>query len=110
MHLQAFGSSGQLTSQNIKPNDLEILSLSLQAFGSSGQLTSHNIKPYDLEFRTMEGQETSPIYPDFLSRYEVAYRLELDHFLNLLEGINTPSKRKKETPHFYLSKYSAHRK
>ncbi len=58
----------------------------MQAFGSAGMLTSHNMKPYELEYRTMEGLDTSPIHPDFLSRYDVAYRLELDHFLNLLEG------------------------
>ena len=40
----------------------------------------------DLDYRTGESIHSTPIYGDFMQRYDVAYALELEHFPNVMEG------------------------
>ena len=49
-------------------------------------LQSHNRKEMDLAYRTSECVKSTPIFADFMQRYDMAYALELEHFLNVLEG------------------------
>jgi len=45
-----------------------------------------NKRPLEYSEWTAEGTTTEPIYQGFVDRYAESYRLELDHFLNVLEG------------------------
>ena len=49
-------------------------------------LQSYNRKEMDLDYRTSECVKSIPIFADFMQRYDMAYGLELEHFLNVLEG------------------------
>ena len=49
-------------------------------------LQSYNRKEMDLDHRTIECVNSTPIFADFMQRYDMAYGLELEHFLNVLEG------------------------
>ena len=60
-----------------------------QSFGSKGMLQSHNRKEMELDYRTQNWIQSTPIFADFMERYDLAYRLELEHFLNVLEGTAT---------------------
>ena len=49
-------------------------------------LQSYNRKEMDLDYRSSECVKSTPIFVDFMQRYDMAYGLELEHFLNVLEG------------------------
>ena len=40
----------------------------------------------NLDHRTMDSVQSSPIYEDFMRRYDAAYALELEHFLDVMQG------------------------
>lgn len=51
----------------------------------------------DFELRTADGVEGPAIFADFMQRYEMAYSLELEHFLNVVEGANRHKHEHKRT-------------
>jgi myo-inositol 2-dehydrogenase/D-chiro-inositol 1-dehydrogenase len=52
-------------------------------------LTSSNERPmHSIESHTgFNGGNTMPIYYSFPSRYKMAYSIEMEHFLDILQGI-----------------------
>ena len=44
-------------------------------------LQSYNRKEMDLDYRSSECVKSTPIFVDFMQRYDMAYGLELEHFL-----------------------------
>ncbi|MEO5832243.1 MAG: inositol 2-dehydrogenase [Nakamurella sp.] len=64
----------------------------LEAFGSAGMLTADNLRPTSVRYSGAERTESAAPYLDFfLERYHAAYRAELDHFISSIENSNMPS-------------------
>ncbi|XP_072386553.1 myo-inositol 2-dehydrogenase-like [Diabrotica undecimpunctata] len=59
----------------------------LEVFGEKGMIKAENKCPMqNLEEYKPEMTKKSPIYYSFASRYQDAYKRELEHFMNVLEG------------------------
>ncbi|XP_018563748.1 uncharacterized protein LOC108905396 [Anoplophora glabripennis] len=59
----------------------------LEVFGEKGMLKTENRAPVQtIEKYTHESVKRAPIYYSFASRYEEAYRIEMEHYLDVLEG------------------------
>ncbi len=63
----------------------------VEVHGSKGMIRAHNIHENVVETATGEGFRRAPVLNFFLERYSPAYRRELDHFLDSVEGGSTPS-------------------
>ena len=63
----------------------------IEVFGSGGMLRAGNRVPTTVELTTGDGAVTDKPLFFFLERYADAYRVELDHFLDCLEGETAPS-------------------
>lgn len=57
-----------------------------QVFGTEGMVAIENPRPTAMLSSTQEGTKAVPIFKSFNERYAEAYKLELDHFINALEG------------------------
>jgi myo-inositol 2-dehydrogenase/D-chiro-inositol 1-dehydrogenase len=62
----------------------------VEVFGSKGMLQAHNPVRTSVVSSTAAGTMGDKLYPFFLERYADAYRAELDHFLEVLEGRQPP--------------------
>jgi myo-inositol 2-dehydrogenase/D-chiro-inositol 1-dehydrogenase len=62
----------------------------IEAFGSEGMLRAENRSPSSLETWTREAVSREPPLYFFLERYQEAYRNEMAHFLDCLDGKATP--------------------
>jgi myo-inositol 2-dehydrogenase / D-chiro-inositol 1-dehydrogenase len=62
----------------------------LEAFGSKGALRVDNLRDNALSFWGEEGPRESPFPYAFPDRYGAAYRAELDHFADVIEGRAKP--------------------
>jgi myo-inositol 2-dehydrogenase/D-chiro-inositol 1-dehydrogenase len=62
----------------------------IEACGSSGMVTAGNVQADTVLALTGHGVEGAPIQPDFPRRYGEAYRLQLDHFAQVLRGQAVP--------------------
>lgn len=60
----------------------------LQVFGTKGMLTSGNQSSSTLVLQDLSGIVHEPIIEGFLERYKESYKLELEHFLDVIEGIS----------------------
>ena len=58
----------------------------IEAFGATGMVRADNHTATSVTFAAANGFTTEPALPFFLERYADAYRLELDDFINALEG------------------------
>ena len=58
----------------------------IEVFGSEGSLSAGNQASTSVTLASKDGFTTEPALPFFLERYAAAYRLELEDFLNALEG------------------------
>ncbi len=66
----------------------------LEAFGSTGMLTADNLRPTSVRYSGAERTEAAAPYLNFfLERYLPAYRAELDHFIGAVENGTEPSPR-----------------
>jgi myo-inositol 2-dehydrogenase / D-chiro-inositol 1-dehydrogenase len=62
----------------------------IEVFGSQGMLRAENNVPTTVELMTADGATTDKPLFFFLERYAEAYRVELNHFLDCLEGKAIP--------------------
>ena len=58
----------------------------VQVVGTDAMITTDNKRPLEFTMWTGKGSTTDPIYQGFVDRYAESYRLELEHFLDVLEG------------------------
>jgi myo-inositol 2-dehydrogenase / D-chiro-inositol 1-dehydrogenase len=58
----------------------------IEAFGSQGMVCAGNHRETSVTLADSRGYTTEPALPFFLERYAAAYRLELEDFINALEG------------------------
>ena len=58
----------------------------VEAFGALGALAQGNVRVDTTQVWTQAGATAAPIHPGFLTRYADAYRREMDHFADVLEG------------------------
>jgi myo-inositol 2-dehydrogenase/D-chiro-inositol 1-dehydrogenase len=58
----------------------------LEVFGPGGMLKAGNQMSLGVEGYKSGSVQESPIWYSFPSRYDEAYKRELDHFLNVLQG------------------------
>lgn len=63
----------------------------IEAFGSGGALRVGNLHPNGVEQWGESGSRAEPIHYAFPDRYRDAYRLELDHFADMMENGAAPS-------------------
>ena len=66
--------------------EISIISV-CQVFGEKGMLQSANLCPTSTVFTDDEGAVADPFHYDFCTRYNNAYRLELEHFIDVLQGL-----------------------
>jgi myo-inositol 2-dehydrogenase/D-chiro-inositol 1-dehydrogenase len=62
----------------------------IEAFGSAGVLKVDNVATSPVVRWGEKGMRGSPIHPAFPNRYAEAYRLEMDHFADILAGEAAP--------------------
>jgi myo-inositol 2-dehydrogenase/D-chiro-inositol 1-dehydrogenase len=62
----------------------------IEAFGEKGALFAHNPSPTTVERAGADGVAREKPFHFFLERYADAYRAELAHFLDVLDGKATP--------------------
>jgi myo-inositol 2-dehydrogenase / D-chiro-inositol 1-dehydrogenase len=62
----------------------------IEAFGSLGMIAAGNVTPTTVTRATAAGVVTDPPLHFFLERYAEAYRAELDHFVEVIEGRTAP--------------------
>ena len=58
-----------------------------KVLGSKGMVTTGNKRPMEYTKWSLEGNLTNPIYIQGIERYMDSYRLELEHFLDVLQGV-----------------------
>jgi len=58
----------------------------IKVLGTEGMLLIQNPKESMLEKWTRDGQTSDKIWQDGLSRYYLAYKQELEHFYDVVEG------------------------
>ena len=58
----------------------------IEAFGPGGMLVSRNQRATSLERHDGSGMRSDPCMHFFIERYREAYRLELDHFVSVVES------------------------
>lgn len=54
----------------------------IEVFGSKGMLRAHNLAPTTVEYSDHNGIRTDKPYPNFPQRYQKAYEIEIEHFIN----------------------------
>ncbi len=59
----------------------------IEAFGSNGMVRAGNHRETSVTMADSRGYTVEPALPFFLERYAAAYRLELEDFVNALEGV-----------------------
>ena len=62
----------------------------VEAYGSAGALMAGNLRASTVEQWSQAGARTAPILANFQTRYAEAYRVELDHFADILAGGTAP--------------------
>lgn len=62
----------------------------LEVFGSEGMLEHTNVRQTPVVHSNRKGTTAVPIGYNFYTRYGHAYRYELDHFLDVVEGRTAP--------------------
>jgi len=62
----------------------------IEAFGASGRLAVNNPRVSTVDLWREAGALQAPIEPGFATRYALAYRAEMDHFADLIEGLAAP--------------------
>lgn len=60
-----------------------------EVFGPGGMLQAGNQNALGVDSFKGNGVTGAPIWYSFASRYDEAYKRELDHFLNVMEGSNS---------------------
>jgi myo-inositol 2-dehydrogenase/D-chiro-inositol 1-dehydrogenase len=58
----------------------------IEAFGSAGMLRAGDFGQDSVEAWTEAGARAAPRHPGFIARYAETYRLEMEHFADVLEG------------------------
>lgn len=62
----------------------------IEAYGAAGMATAGNLHMDTTVAMTESGADAAPIHPGFASRYQGAYRAQLDHFAEVVHGRATP--------------------
>lgn len=70
----------------------------LEVFGPKGMISATNEQPMHCVTAQLDqtGLQTPPIYYSFASRFKLAYRRELDHFVDVVLGKAQPEVQGKE--------------
>ena len=63
----------------------------VELFGAKGALRVDNVRGTAVSKFDESGGNEAPFPYSFVERYEAAYRAELDHFANVLDGTSSPS-------------------
>jgi myo-inositol 2-dehydrogenase/D-chiro-inositol 1-dehydrogenase len=63
----------------------------IEAFGSAGMVRADNVRESTVETWTDDGARADRLQNFFLDRYAAAYREEMDHFADIIEGRALPS-------------------
>ena len=58
----------------------------LEVFGNKGMLVNDNLRSTALQFSNTQGTHLPPIQYSFPTRYDKAYELEMEHFLDVIAG------------------------
>ena len=62
----------------------------IEAFGSAGMARADNPVLDTVQVWREPGSAGAPLHPGFMSRYAEAYRAEMDHFADVLDGKAEP--------------------
>merc|ERR1711915_307238 len=58
----------------------------IEVFGSAGMLTGDNEQPNRAVLTSYTGRHCAPMYQTFMSRHVEGHRLELEHFIDVVQG------------------------
>ncbi|HEY0437073.1 MAG TPA: inositol 2-dehydrogenase, partial [Phenylobacterium sp.] len=62
----------------------------IEAFGSAGMAVAGDAVQDAVQVWREPGAMATPLYPGFMTRYAEAYRTEMDHFADVLDGAARP--------------------
>lgn len=62
----------------------------IEAFGSAGMATAGDVVQHAAQLWRDDGAAGAALFPGFVSRYAEAYRAEMDHFAEILDGRARP--------------------
>jgi myo-inositol 2-dehydrogenase / D-chiro-inositol 1-dehydrogenase len=63
----------------------------MEVHGSEGMVQNANVQESFAQVWTSDGNRGKPLLNFFIERYDAAYRIELDHFIDCVEGKAQPS-------------------
>jgi myo-inositol 2-dehydrogenase/D-chiro-inositol 1-dehydrogenase len=62
----------------------------IEAFGSAAMAMAGDVTQDAVQVWREDGAACAPLHPGFMSRYAEAYRNEMDHFADILDGVAEP--------------------
>lgn len=80
--------SGALSMTDISRNAAYGYDQRLEVFGPKGMVSAGNERPFPMTTSTAQGETRPPVYHSFPSRYHQGYIRELDHFCDVIQGLD----------------------
>lgn len=84
-------SSGAISMTDLSRNAVYGYDQRLEVFGPKGMISAANEKPFPLTTSTKEGETQPPLLHSFPSRYYEGYIKELEHFCDIIQGLDENS-------------------
>ncbi|KAG0715183.1 putative oxidoreductase YrbE [Chionoecetes opilio] len=80
--------SGALSMTDLSRNAVYGYDQRLEVFGPKGMVSAGNERPFPLITCSVQGETQPPAYYSFPSRYHQSYIRELDHFCDVIQGLD----------------------
>ncbi|XP_068205694.1 uncharacterized oxidoreductase YrbE-like isoform X2 [Palaemon carinicauda] len=90
-------SSGAISMTDLSRNAVYGYDQRIEVFGPKGMLSAANERPYNLINSTADGESQPPIKYSFPSRYHEGYVAEVEHFCDIIQGLDKTSVTGKNT-------------
>ncbi|XP_071540178.1 myo-inositol 2-dehydrogenase-like isoform X2 [Panulirus ornatus] len=80
--------SGAISMTDLSRNAVYGYDQRLEVFGPKGMMIAGNERPYNVTTSTEQGKSEPPLFYSFPSRYCDGYIKELDHFCDIIQGLD----------------------
>lgn len=80
--------SGALSMTDLSRNAAYGYDQRLEVFGPKGMVAAGNERPFPMTTSTVKGETQPPVYHSFPSRYQQGYIREMDHFCDVIQGLD----------------------
>lgn len=84
-------ASGAISMTDLSRNAVYGYDQRIEVFGPKGMVSAANERPYNLTSSTVDGDSQPPIQYSFPSRYYEGYIAEVEHFCDVIQGLDEAS-------------------